>query len=234
MSIRARVPAEMTIDLYTWPTPNGWKVSILLEEIGTPYRVHAVNVDAGEQFNEAFEAISPYHKTPVIVDNDNVTGKPLAIFESGAILVHLAEKTESDLLPTTTPERQNVFQWLMFQVAGVGPMFSQAHHFLRYAKQKVPYAETRYLEQVRRQYDVMEKRLSSVSYLAGEGYSLADIATVPWITRHAWHGIDLVEFPNIMLWYDRVLSRPAVVKGLTVPVLTDLSGQASAQERKRL
>lgn len=212
------------IDLYTWATPNGWKISILLEELEIPYRVHAINVDAGEQYDPAFRAISPNYKTPVIVDNDAGLEKPLAVFESGAIMIYLAEKCRSDLFSTVAPTRQLVLQWLMFQVGGVGPMFSQAHHFFQFAKQVVPYAQERYLAQVQRHYEALEYRLASVPYLAGEDYSIADIATFPWIVRHEWHHTVLEDYPSVKRWYETLLSRPAVRRGLTVPEVSDHTG----------
>jgi len=203
------------IDLYTWTTPNGRKVSIMLEELGLAYTVHPVDISKGEQFRPEFIAINPNSKIPAIIDQDGPDGAAMPIFESGAILIYLAEKT-GRLLATEKRARSEALQWLMFQMGGVGPMFGQAHHFLRAAPQPVPYGVERYTKETRRLYGVLDKRLGQESYLA-RTYSIADIATFPWVARHEWHKVDLADFPNVARWYAAVAARPAVVRGMTVP-----------------
>ena len=203
------------IDLYTWRTPNGRKVSIMLEEVELPYAAHPVNIGEDEQFAPDFLAISPNNKIPAIVDRDGPGGGPYSVFESGAILLYLSEKAGGRFLPRDSRPRHDVMQWLMFQMGGVGPMFGQAHHFLR-AKEAVPYAIERYKNEARRLYGVMEKRLSAHEYLAGE-YSVADIATYPWVGRHEMHQVDLADFPQVKRWFDAISARPAVQRGMKVP-----------------
>jgi GST-like protein len=203
------------IELHTWTTPNGRKVSVMLEECGLPYSVHKVNIGQGEQFKPEFLSISPNNRIPGIVDPDGPDGKPLKLFESGAILVYLSGKT-GKFLPASTRGKYIALQWLMFQMGGVGPMFGQAHHFLRAAPEQVPYGIKRYTDEARRLYGVLDKRLSEAAFLADE-YSIADIATFPWIARHEWHKVDLAEFPNVKRWYDTINRRPAVVRGMAVP-----------------
>ncbi|MFO7483986.1 glutathione S-transferase family protein [Oceanibaculum nanhaiense] len=204
------------IELYTWGTPNGRKVSIMLEEAGLPYNTHAVNISKDEQFAPDFLKISPNNKIPAIVDPDGPGGKPISLFESGAILFYLAEKT-GKLLPADPAGRYETMVWLMFQKAGVGPMFGQAHHFRRFAKEQVPYAIDRYTNETHRIYGVMDKRLGEVPYLAGQEYTIADVATYPWVARWEWHGIDWANYPNLKRWFDDVGARPAVQKGMAVP-----------------
>ncbi|MCP5152162.1 MAG: glutathione S-transferase N-terminal domain-containing protein [Ectothiorhodospiraceae bacterium] len=204
------------IQLYTWATPNGRKVSVMLEELGLAYDVHSVNIGKDEQFEPAFLAIAPNNRIPAIVDPDGPDGEPLSLFESGAILVYLAEKTGSALLPARGAARARTFQWLMWQMGGVGPMFGQAHHFLFQPKEDVPYAKKRYHDETRRLYGVMNQQLGKVPYLAGD-YSIADIATFPWVARHERHQVDLGEFPNVAAWSERIAARPAVGKGMAVP-----------------
>ena len=203
------------IDLYTWGTPNGRKVSVMLEEIDLPYQVFPINISKDEQFDPDFLKISPNNKIPAIVDTDGPDGAPIALFESGAILIYLAEKT-GKFLPSEPRTRYDVLQWLMFQMGGVGPMFGQAHHFRRFAPEQIPYAIDRYSNETKRLYGVMDKRLADHEYLAG-AYSIADIATFPWAARHEWQGVDLAEFPNLKRWYDVIWDRPAVKKGFEVP-----------------
>lgn len=203
------------IDLYTWSTPNGRKISIMLEELGLPYRVHAIDITQGEEFTPAFLAINPNAKIPAIIDRDGPEGKPITLFESGAILIYLAEK-RGHYLSTDPRTRYLTLQWLMFQMGGVGPMFGQAHHFLKFAPQAVPYAIERFTAETRRLYGVLDQRLSEAPYLAGE-YSIADIATYPWVARHEWHGVNLADFPHVKAWFERIALRPAVVKGMAVP-----------------
>ena len=204
------------IELYTWGTPNGRKVSIMLEEAGLPYNTHAVNISKDEQFAPDFLKVSPNNKIPAIVDPDGPGGKPISLFESGAILFYLAEKT-GKLLPADPAGRYETMVWLMFQMAGVGPMFGQAHHFRRFAKEQVPYAIDRYTNETHRIYGVMDKRLGEVPYLAGQDYTIADVATYPWVARWEWHGIDWANYPNLKRWFDNVGARPALQKGMAVP-----------------
>jgi GST-like protein len=205
------------IDLYTWTTPNGRKVSIMLEECGLPYTVHPVNIGQGDQFKPEFVAINPNSKIPAIVDSDGPDGRPYAMMESGAILLYLAGKT-GKFLPQSVRGKYDAMQWLMFQMGGVGPMFGQVHHFLRSAKEMVPYAIERYTKETRRLYGVLNDRLKSHEYLAGE-YSIADIATYPWVARFEWHKTDLADYPHVKRWFDKLSARPAVQRGMAVPKL---------------
>lgn len=204
------------IELYTWSTPNGRKISIMLEETGLAYTVHAVNIRNSEQFAPAYVALNPNGKIPTIVDTDGPQSKPFTVFESGAILIYLAEKT-GKLLPTATAPRSEVIQWLMFQMAGVGPMFGQNHHFRRAAPEPVPYALARYAKETERLYGVLDRRLKTEPYLAAGQYSIADIATYPWVARHDWQEIALEAYPNVKRWFDGIGKRPAVAKGMAVP-----------------
>jgi GST-like protein len=202
------------IDLYTWSTPNGRKVSIMLEECVLPYRVHPVNIGKGEQFTPEFLALNPNNRIPAIVDPDGPDGRALPLFESGAILIYLAEKT-GKFMPRAARARVICLQWLMFQMGGVGPMFGQAHHFIR-NKEVVPYGIKRYSDETRRLYGVLQTRLAQAEYLADE-YSIADIATFPWVARFEWHKVDLADFPAVKRWFDLIAARPAVAKGMAVP-----------------
>lgn len=206
----------MAIDLYTWSTPNGRKASIMLEECGLDYAVHPIDITKGDQHAPAFLAISPNNKIPAIVDPDGPGGAPHAVFESGAILIYLAEKT-GKLFPTEAVARSVTLQWLMWQMGGFGPMLGQAHHFLKFNPGKAPYAETRYREETRRLYGVLDRRLEEAEYLAGDAYTIADVATFPWAARHEWHRMDLAEFGHVRRWYDAVEARPAVALGMAVP-----------------
>ena len=206
----------MTIDLYTWSTPNGRKVSVMLEECGLPYTVHKIDISKNDQFEPEFIAINPNSKIPAIVDPDGPKGKKLALFESGAILIYLADKT-GKFLTKDAADRYVVLQWLMFQMGGVGPMFGQAHHFMRAAKEQIPYGIERYHNEAKRLYGVMNKRLGEAKFLAGGDYSIADIATYPWVARHEWHRVALEDFPNVKRWYDAIGARPAVGRGMAVP-----------------
>ena len=203
------------IDLYTWSTPNGRKVSIMLEECGLPYRTHKVDIGKGDQFREEFVALNPNSKIPAIVDYEGPNGKALKLFESGAILIYLSGKC-GRFLPSGTRGKYKALQWLMFQMGGVGPMFGQTHHFLRAAKEPVPYAIDRYTKETRRLYAVLNRRLAHAAFLAEE-YSIADIATYPWVARHEWHKVDLAEFPHVKRWFDTISARPAVARGMAVP-----------------
>lgn len=199
------------IDLYYWPTPNGWKISIMLEECGLPYRVVPVNIMRGEQFTPEFLKIGPNNRMPVIVD-PNAEGGPISIFESGAILMYLAEKT-GQFMPKDLHGRYEVIQWLMWQMGGLGPMAGQAHHFRQYAPEKIPYAIERYTKEVGRLAGVMNTRLSDRAYLAGD-YSIADMACYPWVVPIERQGHTLEEFPNLKRWFEAIAARPAVVRGM--------------------
>ena len=202
------------IQLYTWGTPNGKKVSIMLEEIGLPYEVHAINIGQGDQFKAEYLAINPNNKIPSIIDPDGPDGKPFTLFESGAILMYLAEKS-GKLWLADLRQRYTVIQWLMFQMGGVGPMFGQANYFYR-LEEKVPFAIERFHKEALRLYGVLEKALGEREYLAGE-YSVADIATYPWVWRHEMHHVKLEEFPHVKRWYDAISDRPAVQRGMDIP-----------------
>lgn len=203
------------IDLYFWTTPNGYKLTILLEELGLKYNVIKVHIGKGEQFQPAFLEISPNGKVPALVDHDGPDGRPMAMFESGAMMMYLAEKSGWMFMPQDTRQRYDVVQWLMFQMASVGPMLGQAHHFRNYAPEKHAYSIERYTNEARRLYDVLERRLSDSEYLAGD-YSIADMATYPWIRPYKMQGQHLNEFPNLSRWYASVRARPAVQRGLAV------------------
>lgn len=202
------------IQLYTWATPNGKKVSIMLEEVELPYEVHPINIAKGDQLKPEYLAINPNNKIPTIIDSDGPDGKPLKLFESGAILMYLAEKT-GKFLPREPVGRYEVIQWLMFQMGGVGPMFGQANYFYR-LEEKVPFAIERYYKEAIRLYKVLEQTLGKRDYLAGE-YSIADIATYPWVGRHDGHNVKLEDFPNVKRWFDVISQRPAVKRGMAVP-----------------
>jgi GST-like protein len=221
------------IDLHTWPTPNGFKVSIMLEETALPYTVIPVNISKGDQFDPDFLRISPNNKMPAIVDRDGPNGEPYPVFESGAILMYLAEKT-SQFMPEPVRERYRVIQWLMFQMGSIGPMLGQAHHFRQYAPDSIPYAIERYTNEAHRLYGVMNGRLEDVPYLAGD-YSIADMACFPWIRSHERQGQSLDDFPGVKRWFEAISERPAVQRGLQV--LADRrrpSGEMNAEERSVL
>jgi GST-like protein len=200
------------IDLYTWSTPNGRKVSIMLEECGLAYEVHPINIGKDEQFAPDFLKISPNNKIPAIVDRDN----GWSVFESGAILIYLAEKT-GKFLPTDPKKRLQTLEWLMFQMGGIGPFLGQAHHFLKFNHGKAPYAEERYAKEAKRLYGVMDRRLAENRFLAGDDYTIADIASWPWISRFEWQQIDMGGLPNVRRWYTEIAERPAVRRGYDVP-----------------
>jgi GST-like protein len=203
------------IDVYSWATPNGHKIHIMLEEVGLEYKAIPIDIGAGDQFAPEFLAISPNNKIPAIVDSDGPGGKPLALFESGAILLYLAEKT-GKFLPLDPVGRYTTMQWLMFQMGGIGPMLGQAHHFRIYAPEKIEYAVNRYSNEAKRLYGVMDKQLGVTRFLAGNDYSIADIATFPWTRSWKNQGIELDEFPNVKRWFDEIASRPAVIRGVEV------------------
>jgi len=202
------------IELYTWQTPNGRKVSIMLEECGLPYDVHPVNLGKGEQHAPEFTALNPNDKIPVIIDSDGPDGLPITLMESGAILIYLAGKT-GKFLPQSTRGKYKALEWLMFQMGHVGPMFGQLHVYLKLAD-PVPYSLERYSKERYRLYGVLDRRLGEAEYLAGE-YSIADIATYPWVARHTFHKTDLTQYPNVKRWFDILSARPAVARGMAVP-----------------
>jgi len=229
---KSRKGTDIMIDLYFWTTPNAYKVSILLEELEQPYRVVPVHIGKGEQFDPAFLAISPNNKVPAIVDHDGPGGRPLAMFESGAIMMYLAEKFASPLLPADPVGRYATVQWLMFQMGGVGPMLGQAHHFRKYAPETIPYAVERYTNEAHRLYAVIDRRLGEAEYLAGDACTLADIATYPWLRPYKWQGQDIDAWPNLRRWYAAVRARPAVQRGLAVMAgKVDRSGAPPQGER---
>ena len=203
------------IDLYTWPTPNGHKVHIMLEELKLPYKVISINIGKGDQFNPSFLKISPNNKMPAIVDRKGPGGKPLSIFESGAILMYLAEK-EGKLLPKATRTKYQVIQWLMFQMASVGPMLGQAHHFRNYAPKRIQYAYDRYTNEATRIYGVIDRQLKKSKFIANDKYSIADIAIFPWLRSHANQGQKLGDSRHLSRWYETIEARPAVQRGLQV------------------
>jgi GST-like protein len=207
--------ARAMIDVYTWPTPNGHKVHILLEECGLPYRIVPVNIGEGEQFKPHFLAISPNNKIPAIVDPEGPDGEPIALFESGAILVYLAGKT-GRFLPESVRARYDVLQWLMFQMGGVGPMLGQAHHFRIYAPETIDYAVERYTREANRLYAVLDRRLAGREWVAADEYTIADIAIFPWLRSHKNQGVDLDAYANVKRWFDVIAARPAVQRGLQV------------------
>ena len=203
------------IDLYSTATPNGHKVHILLEELGLPYRVHHIDIGAGDQFEDDFLAISPNNKIPAIVDADGPDGKPISLFESGAILIYLASKS-GRFLGASDRDKFSTLQWLMFQMGGVGPMLGQAHHFRIYAPEKIDYAVNRYTNEAKRLYGVMDKRLGEQAFLAGSQYTIADIASFPWTRSWKNQGIELADFVNVQRWFDEISARPAVIRGVAV------------------
>ena len=219
------------IDLHYWPTPNGWKVTILLEETGTPYSIVPVNIGRGEQFRPEFLAISPNNRMPAIVDHDPPGGgAPVAVFESGAILLYLAEKT-GKFMPRELRARFEVTEWLMWQMGGLGPMAGQAHHFRQYAPEPLPYAIDRYTREVNRLYGVMNRRLEGREYLAG-AYSIADMAAWPWVVPFERQGQTLDDFPHLKRWFETVKARPAVARGFAVGA--ELRGSMDESAKKIL
>ncbi len=209
--------SSLKIQLFTWGTPNGRKISIALEEMNIPYDVHEINLGKGEQFDESFLVTSPANKIPAIIDPEGNDGKSLPIFESGAILIHLAQKTGQ--FWSTVPSRQSVIlQWLMWQVGNFGPSLGQLHHFRKFAKTKVPYAIGRFDGIADQVYKVLDRRLATVEYVA-EDYSIADMSIYPWAARFEWQSIDLATYPNVKRWFDELSERPAVRRGMSVPFL---------------
>ncbi|TFH41220.1 MAG: glutathione S-transferase family protein [Lysobacterales bacterium] len=220
------------IDLYTWPTPNGHKVHIMLEEVGLEYNVIPVDINSGDQFKPDFLAISPNNKMPAMVDKDGPNGQSYSLFESGAMLMYLADKTDQ-LLPQDMAGRYRVIQWLMFQMGGIGPLLGQAHHFRVYAPEPIPYAIDRYTNEAARLYSVMDRRLAESEYLADE-YSIADIACFPWLRRPERQGQSHDDFPNLKRWFDTIAARPAVQRGCGVLAEHQRTGTISAAARENL
>jgi GST-like protein len=225
------------IELYTWPTPNGHKIHIMLEETGLPYRVHAINIGAGDQFKPEFLMISPNNKMPAIVDPDGPPddpgGKPLSLFESGAILIYLADKT-GQFLSSEPRQRYTTIQWLMWQMGSIGPMLGQAHHFLQYAPEKLPYAMKRYANEAKRLYAVADKRLGESRYLAGDDYTIADMAAWPWMRRPERQGVERDDYPNFKRWFDEIAARPAVERGVQVLAEQQSTGSFDDKQREML
>ncbi len=218
------------IDVYTWPTPNGHKIHIMLEETGLAYNVIPIDINRGDQFDPEFLKISPNNKMPAIVDHEGPGGEPYALFESGAILLYLAEKT-GRLMPQETRARYDVTKWLMFQMGHIGPMLGQAHHFRQYAPEPIAYAIERYTNEARRLYTVLDVRLGEAAYLAGDDYTIADIATFPWLRSHERQGQDLDDYANVKRWFEAIDDRPAVQRG--VQVLADRRRKGPIDEKAR-
>ena len=222
------------IELYTWPTPNGHKVHIMLEETGLPYRVHPIDIGAGDQFKPEFLRISPNNKMPAIVDTDGPDGAgPFALAESGAILFYLASKT-GRFLPGDLRQRWQVMQWVMFQMGHIGPMLGQAHHFLGYAPEKIEYAMNRYKNEANRLYGVLERRLGESEFLACEEYTIADMATMPWLRFPERQGVDIEEHPKVRRWRDGIAARPAVQRALQVLADRRRTGEMTKEQRENM
>lgn len=219
------------IKCYTWPTPNGHKVHIMLEETGLPWEVVPVNIRAGEQFQPEFLAVSPNNRIPAILDTDGPDGEPLALFESGAILVYLASKS-GRFLPKSDAAKFTTLQWLMFQMGGVGPMLGQAHHFLIYAPEKIPYAMDRYAKEANRLYGVMNRRLAESKFIACDEYTIADMAIFPWLRSYKNQGVDMDEYPHVKKWFDGIAARPAVQRGVEVLKDARKPGPLTDEQRK--
>ena len=219
------------IDLYTWPTPNGHKIHIMLEETGLDYTVIPIDIGAGDQFDPDFLKISPNNKMPAMVDRDGPGGAPYAMFESGAMLIYLAEKC-GRFMPQETRARFDVIKWLMFQMGHIGPMLGQAHHFRAYAPEPIPYAIERYTNEAARLYKVLDVRLGEATYLAGDDYSIADMAVFPWLRSHERQGQDLADFPNVERWFETIAARPAVERGVAVLADRRRAGPMTDEERE--
>jgi GST-like protein len=219
------------LEVWTWPTPNGHKVHIALEELGLEYKVIPVNIGAGDQFKPEFLKITPNHRIPAVVDPDGPGGKPFTLFESAAILIYLSEKNGGELIPKDPIGRYKCLEWMMFQMGGIGPMFGQWNHFASYAVEKIPYAIERYTNEVKRLHRVLEHRLEETPYLAGEEYSMADIITFPWIRGAERRNIDLADYPSVKRWHDEIAARPAVQRG--VAILADRARRGSITDAER-
>ncbi|HYM71357.1 MAG TPA: glutathione binding-like protein [Stellaceae bacterium] len=220
------------LEVWSWPTPNGHKVHIALEELGLEYKIIPVNIGAGDQFKPEFLKITPNHRIPAIVDSDGPGGKPFTLFESAAIMIYLSEKTGGKLIPKDPIGRYKCLEWMMFQMGGIGPMFGQWNHFAAYAKEKIPYAIERYTSEVARLHRVLNHRLEEVEWLAGTEYSMADIITFPWIRGAERRNIDLNDYPHVKRWHDAVAARPAVQRGVAVLAEHQRRGQITDAERE--
>ena len=218
------------IDAYTWPTPNGHKIHIMLEETGLQYRVHGVNIREGEQFKPEFLKISPNNRIPAIVDSEGPGGKPISIFETGAILLYLASKT-GKFLPADMHARWSCMQWLMWQMGGLGPMMGQANHFRRYSKEKIQYAIDRYTNEANRLTQVLDNRLGEARYTAGKEYSISDMACFPWLRGAEARGVNIDEYPNVKRWFDEINARPAVQRALKVLAEAQAANAAPHSEK---
>jgi GST-like protein len=221
------------IELYTWPTPNGHKIHIMLEETGLPYRVHPIDIGKGDQFDPEFLKISPNNKMPAMVDTDGPDGKPLALAESGAMLFYLASKT-GKFLPRNMAKRWKVLQWTMFQMGHIGPMLGQAHHFLGYAPEKIEYAMNRYRNEARRLYGVVDKQLAASEFLACDEYTIADMATMPWLRFPERQGVEIEEYPHVKRWRDKIAARPAVKRALEVLKDARRAGEMTKEQKEVL
>lgn len=222
------------IDLYYWPTPNGHKTTLFLEETGLPYRIVPVDIGAGDQFKPEFLAISPNNRMPAIVDHAPADGgEPISVFESGAILQYLAEKS-GQLLPTAARERKTVLEWLSWQLGGFGPMLGQNHHFTRYAPEKVPYAIERYQRETARLYGVLDRRLAGRDFIAGDALSIADLACHPWAVAHAWHHVDLADYPQVRRWHDALAARPAFARAYALEKTFKRPAEMTDEMRRNL
>jgi len=221
------------IDLYTWPTPNGHKIHIMLEETGTPYKVIPIDIGAGDQFDAEFLKISPNNKMPAMIDPDGPGGKPLALSESGAMLIYLADKT-GQFMPGEPRARYATLQWLMFQMGHIGPMLGQVHHFRNYATEKLDYAIDRYVNEAKRLYGVLDKRLGESPFVAGPDYTIADMAIFPWVRRPGNQGVEASDYPNYQRWFETILARPAVERGLEVLSDRQRKGPMTDKEREMM
>ena len=219
------------IDIYSWATPNGHKIHILLEECGLSYRAHPIDISKGEQFAPEFLEISPNNKIPAMTDTDGPDGKPISLFESGAMMVYLAGKT-GKFLGKTDRERYNVLQWLMFQMGGLGPMLGQCHHFRIYAPEKIEYAINRYTNEAKRLYGVLDRQLGKTPFIAGKTYTIADMAIWPWLRNWKNQGIEMADYPHVAKWFETIGKRPAVQRGVTV--LADLRKPAFDDKAKEI
>jgi GST-like protein len=222
------------IELYYWPTPNGHKITLFLEEAGLAYRIKPVNIGAGEQFRPEFLAISPNNRMPAMVDTDPAGGgEPISVFESGAILLYLAEKS-GKFLSTDIRERNTALEWLFWQVGGLGPMLGQNHHFNRYAPEKIPYAIERYVNETRRLYGVLDRRLDGRAFIAGKDYGIADMAAYPWIVSYEAQGMKLEDFPNVKLWFDSISERPATQRAYKLGQALQQPDQPMSDEARKV
>jgi len=221
------------IELYTWPTPNGHKIHIMLEETGLPYRVHPIDIGKGEQFEPEFLKISPNNKMPAMVDTEGPDGKPFALAESGAMLFYLASKT-GRFLPKDIAKRWKVLQWTMFQMGHIGPMLGQAHHFLGYAPEKIEYAMNRYRNEAKRLYGVVDKQLAASEFLACDEYTIADMATMPWLRFPERQGVEIEEYPHVKRWRDKIAARPAVKRALEVLKDARRAGEMTKEQKEVL